>query len=759
MRCCREFLDVVSRRKSWDVRSLHQTELTRSLNVVELIGIGIGSCAGLGVFVMSAHVAKNEAGPAVVLSVLTASLAALLSGLCHMELATRLPRSGTGYTFCYVTLGELLAFIIGWSVMLENALNGAVAAKAMWQYVEYMYNYTDEGNATDKAVTSQPKVFEATPDFFPCCVVIAVIFLSFITVKRYAIVNFVLMSLSGLVVLAFICVGFFHVDANNWNSSPGFFAHGFGGIMSGAGLMMSSFICVDNLASCAEESRTPCKSLPTAFGFSLAIVFTVLFLVSSALTLASPWQTLTDSASLARAYETKGIFAANYVVGAGAVIGLLPVLIGSFVHPVRVMYSMSCDKLLPKVLSRIGYNGIPVCPHFITGVVIALCALLLDFKTLLEMSSIATIIQFIASAIIILFIRYQPLPVGICREYSDLDLPKTYEDELDIKDAFEYSETRPKLVLLANGDCKLSKDEDAFYTSAPDALTKQTLNAEKNGNIPKKHTRNYTTFSDATAPPYAPTKPVTFVNRFKKLKPLNSVEIYSERDSLRTGVPGGVNVRGVNYGLGGGVGANTIGVQVNAKQRPDSSEQAKTINTVLTLNGTVNGNLNGTMRSLHSSASSSLVALSPDSEQHADEHTWRHTRYFLLIYIMSSTCLAATCQVWPSDIGSAWWALTLLCVSLVLMVASALCIARQPQNATRLYFKTPYVPLVPLLAVSCNMLLLASLPVISWTRLSVWIIPGLAVYTCYSHRHSIHKQHDDQDVVLFDISQLQSGNN
>ncbi|XP_055864956.1 cationic amino acid transporter 3-like [Biomphalaria glabrata] len=734
MRWCRDLLETVSRQKPWDVRSLHQTELSRSLNVVELIGIGIGSCAGLGIFVTSAHAARYESGPGVVLSVLVASLAALLSGLCHIELATRLPRSGTGYVFCYVTLGELLAFVIGWSVILENVINGAVAAKALWQYVEYMYNYTDDSNVTESTTSVTPGLFETTPDYFPSIVVLVVIVLSFITVKRYAIVNFVLMSLSGLVVLAFICVGFFHVDANNWNSTPGFFAHGLGGIMSGAGLMMSSFISVDNLASCAEESRTPCKSLPTAFGFSLAIVFSLFFLVTSALTLATPWQNLADSASLARAYETKGIFAANYVVGAGAVIGLLPVVFGSFVHPVRVMYSMSGDNLLPKFFSKLGYNGIPVCPHFITGLLIAFCTLVVNVKTLLEMSSIATILQFISSAIITLFIRYQPLPVGICREYSDLELAgSTCDDGLDAKDVLDFNESRPKLVLLSNGECKLSKDEN-LYSSIPEKLPKTISQTSA---FSKNKVNGYPKFSEVKSQELTTAAaPIRFTNRFKKLNSIATQEMYTEKDSLRTNVTG-------NYGIVGGLENGIRGG--NPEFYTDSP---KTVNTVLTLSGTI--------RSVSSSVSSSLVALSPGCQTHADERTWRHTRYFLLIYILSSTGLATLTQVWPADSGSSWWAVTLLCISLVILIACALSIARQPQNSTPLYFKTPYVPLVPLLAVSINMLLLASLPLISWTRFSVWLLPGLLLYTCYSQRHSCNKQQDEQDVVLFDISQLQS---
>lgn len=484
--------------------------------------------------------------------------------------------------------------------------------------------------------------------------------------------------------------------------------------MSGAALLMSTFVSVDNLASCAEESRTPCKSLPTAFHFSLSIVFTVLFFVTSALTLASPWQQLTDNASLARAYESKGIFAANYIIGFGAVIGLLPVVIGSFVHPVRVMYSMSGDKLLPKIFSKIAYNGIPVCSHFVTGALIAVCALWLDFSTMLEMSSIATILQFITSSLILLLIRYQPLPVGICREYSDLDLQTPNEDALDSKEALEFNESRPKLVLLANGDHKIQRGDDALYTSITD--TSVSSKAPPVASLTDKMVRSQNLpnpdFNEASFQ-FSSTSSLTFANRFKKQPPAG--EIYSEKDSLRINVSDRIIAREGGYGIAGGD---------HSFPRDAVKDTTYTQIKESSKGGSLNLTLNGAVRSVHSSISSSLVALSPCDRHHADEQTWKHTRYFLLIYVLSSTCLTATCQAWHGEPVGTWWALTLFCISLVLMLVSALCMARQPQNTSRLYFKAPYVPLVPLLAVSLNMLLLASLPLISWARFAVWLIPG-----------------------------------
>ncbi|GFN96434.1 cationic amino acid transporter [Plakobranchus ocellatus] len=825
---------------------------------------GLASSAGLGIFAMSAHVAGRQAGPAVVLSVLVSGIAALLSGLCHIELATRLPRCGTGYVYCYVTLGELLAFVIGWSLFLENVLVGATAAKALWQYVEYMHNSTQFLNATATSqLPPEVDVVTTSPDIYPGCIVIAVVFLTFITLKRCAIVHILLIAMSGLVILAFLCVGFFHVDARNWNSPPGFFAHGIGGIFSGAALLMCTFSSIDKIASCAEESETPAKSLPTAFGFTIAIVFTCLFLVTSALTLASPWQQLADDASLARAFETHGIFAANFVIGAGALAGLLPVIIGSFLHPVRTVYALSEDGLLPKFFSKVGNNGIPSFSHFVVGIFILFCSLLLEFGALLEMSSIAIILEFTISAIITLLVRYQPNPVGISREYSDLDLSYTaYEDITDIQDFQTFKDDgRSRLVLFTEDDessCGKSNIKRGGHEE--DRLSLQLQFSDQRQHV-----------SEFQKSPHSMEYQSLFVNRFKnRCQGSSETPIYSETDSLKNCAHGsdgrsqyksystdfnpdflyeggrGCSRADVSEGnnncnklsLGGSKG---LAAGARKQTRGDSYAggfKVRKLSSSCSLRGSV------AQVKVHTSDStaSSLVNLGAHDHFQADEASWRRARYFLLVYIIASVCLAVTTQFWPGHLspahptkdgigknfapisrtinfhpepsqylagqqpashsrsqyrkafdsrieesgqydtvmkgdrdsawsdhlvtdatvsqsagpGGAWWAVVMLCVSLLAMLTSAFCIAKQPQNRTPLHFKTPYVPLVPLLALSGNMLLLAALPTIGWSRFALWTLAGLVVYCSYSRRHSRHRLEDDQEVVLFDISQRQA---
>ena len=473
-------------------------------------------------------------------------------------------------------------------------------------------------------------------------------------------------------------------------------------------------------------------------------------------------------------------------------------------------------------------------------------SLLLEFGTILQMSSIGLLIEFTASSIIVLLIRYQPSPVGISREYSDLDGSyASYEDVADCQDLFEYREEgRPRLVLLPPDDDSVSgrfgygetKYEPNFYPSPgrpDDCVTIQTQYSDRNSRQTTEFQRcpesgTYQSFF-VGSPASLPAPPArSFVNKFKKKEADSSqvsVTVYGERDSLKSaafdsngftqhkcyGTAKSSHGDVTKYSASGHssitegnnncskrkVKAAADSVDSKSKELGDSRDlMVRKMSLTCSLRGS------GTEVTLQRSfsAASSLVNL---GNYEADEASWRRARYYLLVYIAASTCLAITTQLWPTrpaphsvlqgaagghfntvnavkvhshphtpgqdtresfrheqhqkafdsrieeggqyevvmssgssiscvdpepspGLSGAWWAVLLLCSSLVVMLVSGLCIAKQPQNRTPLHFKTPYVPLVPLLALSGNMLLLGALPVISWSRFAVWTLAGKA---------------------------------
>lgn len=386
---------------------------------------------------------------------------------------------------------------------------------------------------------------------------------------------------------------------------------------------MSVFAGLDHVAAASQETRDPSRHLPSALPLTSTLLFLVLLLATSALTLACPWQDLTERAPIARAFESKGIYAANHVIGAGALLGLMATAMGRLFHPPRILHCMAADGLLPACLGKTSLASTPVLGGLLTGLLASVVALTLDFSCLIEMSAIATVIQFLTSAIIVLYVRYQPDPVGLCREYSDLDLSV---------DAAPRAES-PKLVLMANGDLHVHYQNQ---TSGGRHDTSLSAVHKSHSACPRTRTSNQTEFMETSGL-------------------LPGAEDASCRRVVRSG-----------------------------------------------------------------SSLSSLVQLSSCTKLVPDSGSWQTTRYLLLVFLLATTCLAATSVAWPASPRSSWWAVTLACVSVALLVAAGLGIARQPQSDVRLHFKAPYVPLLPLLSVVLCTLLLAALPAVAWLRFTVW---------------------------------------
>ncbi|PVD35428.1 hypothetical protein C0Q70_02390 [Pomacea canaliculata] len=375
MRWCRDLLDALGRRKPWDARSLKETDFRRSLNALDLVAIGVGSSAGVGIYVLSAHVTEGGGGPSSVLSVILASVAALLAGLCQAELAGRLPRAGTSYTYCYVALGELCAFVVGWGLLLEHILVAAMAAKAWGQYLDFMLNDTVTSQMERITSWKLPEPLAPQPDVLGMALLLLATLAALMSVKAFSVLMFVLTALSGLVLMAFVSVGYFHVQAHNWTQPPGFFANGLSGMMSGAALLVAMFSGLNHVAGASQESREPCRHVPAAISASLAVLFVSMLLATTALTLACPWQELASRAPLARAFETKGIYAANDVIGTGALLGLLAAVLGGLFHPPRLLNSMAADGLLPRWVGRVSLAATPVVGGLLCGVFASVLAL------------------------------------------------------------------------------------------------------------------------------------------------------------------------------------------------------------------------------------------------------------------------------------------------------------------------------------------------------------------------------------------------
>ncbi|XP_041378170.1 cationic amino acid transporter 2-like [Gigantopelta aegis] len=662
MRMCRKLLESVTRRKSWDTRSLLDTPFNRCLNIVDLIGIGIGSSAGIGIYVLSAHVARCDAGPASVLSVLLAGVTSLLAGLCEAELTTRLPKAGTSYVYSYSVFGELSAFITGWSLILEHVLGAAVAAKAWGHYLDYMLNDTLHKYLAETWNWGNSTLLATTPDVLGCSVLLVSTLLILLSVKIYSVVNFVLMSISGLFVLSFICVGFFHIQTHNWTKSPGFFPHGVRGMTSGAALMVYGFSGIDNVATASQESKQTYKHVPTAIVSCCIVVFFVYFGSTASLTLSYPWSQLAERAPLSKAFEGKHIFAAKYVIGIGALLGLLASVLGFLFSLPRNMYAMSKDGLLPRCLSRVSSKSkTPMVSTFLIGVMSAVVSLFLNFESAVEMLSAASLFSYFVCAISVVCLRYQTESVGVYQEYSDAEDTDYSKHGYATAADDHTTKVLPKLEIMANGDMSLHYDSNSIAESHVDGLY------------------------------------------------MNGHCCRDNRDSLRRHS------------------------SVNSERTRLFPKRSRS---------------NFSLSSL-----SSMIRLPSYSCTEPSQSTWGTARCALVVFIISSTCMCLCLIALSVETSSrVWWAVTASCISAVFMITAALFVAKQPQNRTKLYFRTPYVPFVPLLLSFLAMVLIAALPFLAWIRFSGWIGAGLLVYFLYGIRHSTMSTADEQEVVLYDVT-------
>ncbi|KAK6175528.1 hypothetical protein SNE40_013975 [Patella caerulea] len=668
MRQCRQWIEAFTSRKKWDARSLQDTQLNRCLSLLDLVGLGIFSTSGIGIYVLSAYIARVDSGPSAVLSIIIAGVAALLSALCQAELATRLPRAGAGYIYTYATLGELCAFVVGWNNLLEHMLGAAVAAKAWVHYLDNMVNGTIKGHMSETITWHQQSwILEETPDIPAALVVLVSTLFLLLSVKVYAVIVFILGVCSSLVIISFVCVGFFHVQSDNWTHPPGFFPNGFSGTLTGAALVMFGFSGIDIVVTSIEESKNSTKTVPTAVVLTLTLCFVVYFGVTAALTLAFPWHFLSETAALAKAFEDKHIFASTYVVGVGALFGLICSVSGSLYSIPRLVHSMGKDNLLPQWMSRVNnISSLPIAPALIFGVIASVLACVLKFESTIQMFSISTIFGFTLSAFCVLCLRYQTGYVGLYREYCDpSDVPICH---LHSHLPSHFNRPPPRLEIMANGDMKMHYSE--MRASRSDGC------------------------------------------------------LYCEES--------GFECSSKSY--------NQLPVPGELTERTGFYHESQCYDT--TVKPTVSR-----------SSLNSLIKLPSDTLLDPNDSTWKSTVVSIVVFTVSATLMCSSCvAISLEGTSGTWWAITIISMCSVFMVTSALVIAKQPQNKTKLYFSVPYVPLVPLLCITINMFLMSALPAMSWIRFTIWIALGLVVYLGYGVRKSNERLLDDQEVVLYDIT-------
>ncbi len=396
--------------------------LRRTLGPLDLVVYGVGVIIGTGIFVLTGKAAGTLAGPAIALSFIAAGIACGLAALCYAEFASTVPVAGSAYTFSYASLGELVAWIIGWDLVLELALGAATVASGWSDYFRIVCHDTLGLNLPAWVDGSHHNLVAAL-------LVLAITGLLCFGIKVSTRVNMVIVAIKLTVVLLVIVAGVFYVKGANLtpfvpaSGSPpapggdvttsliqdlGFNTgtFGVGGIFSGAALVFFAFIGFDIVATAAEETKNPQRDMPIGI-FGSLIICTVLYVaVSLVVTGMVPYEKIKLEAPLAEAFRSVGQSGIAQVVSFGALAGLTTVTLILMMGQSRVFFAMSRDHLLPPVFSAVSKRfQTPYRTTIATGVAVALLAFLVDLQTLAELVNIGTLFAFIVVAAGVMVLR------------------------------------------------------------------------------------------------------------------------------------------------------------------------------------------------------------------------------------------------------------------------------------------------------------------------------------------------------------------
>ncbi|XP_066935118.1 cationic amino acid transporter 3-like [Clytia hemisphaerica] len=425
--------------------------LPRVLGVVDLTFLGVGSTLGAGVYVVAADIAKRKAGPGVILSFLIAAIASFLCGLCYSEFGARVPKAGSAYVYAYVTIGELVAFIIGWNLVLEYLIGAAAVASAWSLYIDSLANNEISYGIRNWIAAWDTPGISAYPNFlaFVLCLFIMVVLI--LGVRLSSLFNTAMTVINLAILLFIICVGLLLSHPSNW--SP-FLPYGFTGVLRGSASAFFAFVGFDVIATSAEEVKNPSKTIPISIFATLLICLFFYAGVGAVLTLLVPYHELKADAALPEAFHQRGVRWAKYVIGVGAVAGLTASTASSMLPVPRLLYSMADDGLLFPFLGIVSKaTNTPVFGTILTGVLASLLAFYFDLSHLVEMMSIGTLQAYTMVSICVLLLRYQSTPVGMIDKENGGFEALTNESIVMEKEMIRLSPTKRSFMLVKTATC------------------------------------------------------------------------------------------------------------------------------------------------------------------------------------------------------------------------------------------------------------------------------------------------------------------
>jgi APA family basic amino acid/polyamine antiporter len=397
-----------------------EVTLKRVLTARHLVLLGVGAIIGAGIFVMTGTAAANYAGPAVILSFVMAGIACAFAGLCYAEFASMMPVSGSAYSYTYSTMGELVAWFIGWNLVLEylfaastvavgwsgylNSFLGSLGAGLPDAFIQAPYHYSAEAKSfvSTGAIVNLPAVL----------IVAAISALCYRGITQSAWVNALIVAIKVTVIVLFLGFAAQYINADNWTpfipENEGGTRFGMEGVVRGAAVVFFAYIGFDAVSTAAGEAKNPQRDMPIGILGSLAICTLLYIAMAATLTGLLPYTQLGTSKPVATALETYPALAwLKHVVEIGAIAGLSSVILVMLMGQPRIFYAMSRDGLMPKIFGRVHPKfHTPYVGTVIVGVVASIMAGLLPLDFLGDLVSMGTLLAFATVCAGVLILRY-----------------------------------------------------------------------------------------------------------------------------------------------------------------------------------------------------------------------------------------------------------------------------------------------------------------------------------------------------------------
>ncbi|XP_020579718.1 cationic amino acid transporter 2, vacuolar [Phalaenopsis equestris] len=438
------------------------SQLARELSVLQLVAIGVGSTIGAGVYVLVGTVAREHSGPSLTISFLIAGIAAALSAFCYAELASRCPSAGSAYHYSYICVGEGVAWLIGWALILEYTIGGSAVARGISPNLALFFGGPD----SLPAFLARVHIPGLDVVVDPCAALLVLIITGLLClgIKESSTVQAFVTSLNVCVMLFVIIAGGYIGFQSGWvgyTVASGFFPHGVNGMLAGSATVFFAYIGFDSVASTAEEVKSPQHDLPLGIALALSICCLLYMMVSVVVVGLVPYFAINPDTPISSAFAEHGMHWAMYVVSAGAVLALCSTLLGSILPQPRILMAMARDGLLPSFFSDVNKRTqVPVKGTVVTGVSAAVLAFFMDVSQLSGMVSVGTLLAFTMVAISILILRYVPpdeipLPSSLHESYDSLSFHYNSEE----KDP-EFSKD---FVGVDNNEKRSSGDESSIY--------------------------------------------------------------------------------------------------------------------------------------------------------------------------------------------------------------------------------------------------------------------------------------------------------